>query len=165
MAGPSASRLRLEPLRPCHADALYRLYAEPEVARFLLRRAETRAEFEEIFERSLRFAESHGMWAIFAREGSELLGRVGFYAFGEAARPELAFLLAPSAWGRGIATEACRAALAHARSRHRWSEVIALVRPANAAAMRVLDKLGFAVESEPCLVGEPVRLYRRRYGT
>jgi len=154
-------RLRLEPLSESHGDALYAVYSEPAVGRFLMTRPSSREDFRPILHRALLFTASHGMWAVFPRSGDpRLLGRVGFFAYSPAARPELAFLLSPSAWGRGLATEACRRALAHALVCHSWTEVVAIVRPANSAAIGVLRKLGFAVESRLVLAGQPADLYQ-----
>ncbi len=157
-------RLRLVPLAANHADALYRVYAEPAVAEFLFTRPRSSDEFAPIFERALQFGESHGMWAIVSRDDETLIGRVGFYAFGEAERPELAFLLSRSAWGRGLATEACARALEHTLQSHSRREVVALVRPSNTAAVRVVEKLGFSPESNLCVNGEPARLYQTSRG-
>ena len=153
-------RLRLEPLAPGHAGALHRIYAEPGVADLLFTRPRSREEFASAFDRALRFGETHGMWAVFARGREALLGRVGFFAFGEEKRPELVFLLSRSAWGRGLATEACARALEHAVRSRPWSEVVALVRPGNVAAVRVVEKVGFAPESDLLFGGEEARLYR-----
>jgi [ribosomal protein S5]-alanine N-acetyltransferase len=154
------ARLVLEPLAPSHAEALYSVYQEPAVSRFLITRPRSRAEFDEILHRTLAFGRSHGMWAVLRKGEPTLIGRVGFFAFGEAGRPELAFLLSSSAWGRGYATEACRAALHRALSAHPWAEVVAVVRPANTLAERVVQKLGFSPEREVELEGEPAVLFR-----
>jgi RimJ/RimL family protein N-acetyltransferase len=152
-------RLTLEPLAESHADALLALYQEPAVSRFLITRPRSRQEFRELLNLALAFGESHGMWAVLPRGERTLIGRVGFFAFGESGRPELAFLLSSSAWGRGYATEACQAALHHAFVHHRWEEVVAVVRPANSAAIRVLRKLGFSPEGEVLLKGEHAVLF------
>jgi len=153
-------RLRLEPLSPSHADALYAIYREPEVRRFLITCPSNRAEFERIFEHALRFEATHGMWAIVDPALPATIGRVGFFAFGEHARPEIAFLLSQRFWGRGLATEAAAASLAFGFSRHGWVEVIGIVRPMNDPAIRVLAKLGMRREREIVLGSAPAIVYR-----
>jgi ribosomal-protein-alanine N-acetyltransferase len=153
-----SARLRLEPLAPCHADALFALYADPEVARFLLTRPAGRVDFERVFAHSLAFGRTHGTWAVFA--DATLIGRVGFLAFSAAARPELAFLIARAWWGRGLGTEAARTALAWGFARHGWGECVALVRPANRAAQRVVARLGMRREGGLVYAGEPVDVHR-----
>jgi ribosomal-protein-alanine N-acetyltransferase len=154
------ARLRLVPLAPEHADALHEIYGDPAVRRFLISRPDSRAEFDGIFARALECGRTLGMWAILPRDGDRLLGRCGFYAFSERARPELAILLASEAWGRGLATEAARACLRFAFDEKRFSEVIAVVRPGNASALRLLHKLGMSPEATIEIGGEPAQLHR-----
>jgi RimJ/RimL family protein N-acetyltransferase len=56
---------------------------------------------------------------------------------------EIAYRLARGAWGRGIATEAASALVAHALGPLGLPRVVAVTYPANQASQRVLDKLGF----------------------
>jgi RimJ/RimL family protein N-acetyltransferase len=56
---------------------------------------------------------------------------------------EVAYRLTRGAWGRGIATEAARALVAHALGPLGLSRVVAVTYPENRASQRVLDKLGF----------------------
>jgi ribosomal-protein-alanine N-acetyltransferase len=153
-------RLRLEPLCPVHAEALYAIYTEPAVRRFLITRPNSPADFDRIFDQALQFAESHGMWAVTRNPTREIIGRVGFFAFGPSARPELVFLLSEASWGHGFATEAASAALRWAFLRRDWSEAIALVRPGNLAAMRVLAKLGMLREQAVVVGGLEAFLYQ-----
>jgi RimJ/RimL family protein N-acetyltransferase len=152
-------RLILEPLAPEHAPALRAIWCDPEVARFLISRPTSPAELDEVFARNLEAGRRFGMWALRERTGPALLGRVGFFAFGAGERPELAFLLARGAWGRGLAREAAAAALG-AGFGTGFREVVALVRPENARALRVLAALGFLPEERTLLKGEPVELHR-----
>ena len=153
-------RLLLVPLAPAHADAVYAIYREPAVRRFLVTRPATRAEFDRVFEHALQFRDTHGMWAVIERASASLVGRVGFFAFGEAARPELAVLLSERSWCRGLATEAASACVAFGFAERGWPEIVAVVRPANAAALRVLAKVGMRLEQEIVLGSEPVEIHR-----
>jgi RimJ/RimL family protein N-acetyltransferase len=56
---------------------------------------------------------------------------------------EVAYRLARSAWGLGIATEAAGALVAHALGPLALARVVAVTYPENLASQRVLDKLGF----------------------
>lgn len=154
------ARLRLEPLAPRHREALAALYADPAVARLLLSPVADEGAFETLFRRALACGATHGMWAVWTRQPVAFAGRVGFFAFSDRARPELAFLLAPPFWGRGLATEACRAALAQAFTRHGWEECVALARADNTAALRVCEKLGMRHEASLQHAGGEVRLQR-----
>lgn len=67
-----------------------------------------------------------------------VIGKVGFYRF-----PEIGFVLHPSVWGKGYATEALRPVLARAFDEHRLPSVEADVDPRNMASMQLLKRLGF----------------------
>jgi RimJ/RimL family protein N-acetyltransferase len=153
-------RLRLEPLAPEHAEALRAIWSDREVARFLISRPASLAEQDALFARNLEAARRFGLWALRERASGSVVGRAGFFAFGERERPELAFLLARASWGRGLAREAARAALRRGFGALGFTEVVALVRPSNARAVRVLAALGFASESRLVLGGAPADLYR-----
>lgn len=155
-----SDRLRLEPLAPGHIENLYAIYQEPAVRRHLITCPRDRSEFQAIFQHALSFANTHGMWALFTPHADAFVGRVGFFEFSEAARPELAFLLSSRFWGQGFATEACRAALSWAFPRHSWFECVALVRPANDAAGRVCSKLGMRREGSIHVLGAPADVYQ-----
>lgn len=101
-----------------------------------------------------------GAWAIVVPQHATLVGRVGFLAFSEAARPEIAFLLTSRLWGRGLTTEGCLAALSWAFARHSWSECVAVVRPENRAAIRVCSKLGMRYEGTVQASGPAVHVHQ-----
>ena len=55
---------------------------------------------------------------------------------------EVGWRLAPAWWGRGLATEGARAALECAWDGLELAQVISIIDPANAASLRVAEKLG-----------------------
>ncbi len=67
----------------------------------------------------------------------ELIGKLGAWQL-----PEVGFLLEPSHWGKGYASEALAAFIAR-RSRLGSSELTADVDPRNLASLRLLEKAGF----------------------
>ena len=56
---------------------------------------------------------------------------------------EVAYRLARSAWGRGVATEAAGALVRHGLGALGLPRLVAVTYPDNHASQRVLDKLGF----------------------
>ena len=56
---------------------------------------------------------------------------------------ELLYRLASSAWGRGLATEAARAALDHGFDTLGLDEIVVVIAPDNAASLKVASRLGF----------------------
>lgn len=71
-----------------------------------------------------------------------LLGRVGLYNPEGWYGRELGWLIDRSRGGRGIATEAARAAAAWSREQLAVSSLVSLIRPENVASVRVATKLG-----------------------
>lgn len=138
----ATERLLLEPLSEAHRGALARIYREPGVERHLLSPASTPEAFERVFRTALAFARTHGLWALRERAGGAVVGRCGFLEHGPARRPEYAVLLATAHQGRGLGTEVTRAALRYGFGSRAWSEVVAVVRPANAAARALLARMG-----------------------
>jgi ribosomal-protein-alanine N-acetyltransferase len=156
------TRLCLEPLDRVHADRLYAIYSEPAVRRHLITRPAGRAEFDAVFDRALRFGATHGMWTVIHKETAGVIGRIGFFGFGDPPRPDLAFLLSEAFWRIGLATEASSRCLGYAFRESGWSEVVALVRPANAAAVRVVEKLGMRPERTIEVAGGTAVVYEIR---
>lgn len=67
-----------------------------------------------------------------------VIGKAGFYEL-----PEVGYILHPDCWGRGLASEAVSAVVGHVFSALGLEAVIADVDPANAASIRLLERLGF----------------------
>lgn len=86
------------------------------------------------------------MIAITPDEGSDfvieqagrVIGKVGCHRF-----PEIGYILHPSAWGEGFATEALGAVITHVFTNHPIDAIRADVDPRNAASIRLLRRLGF----------------------
>ena len=61
---------------------------------------------------------------------------------------ELGFRLAHDCWGRGIATEAAQAMVAHATCLPGTKRIVAIVDPNNRQSVRVLHKIGMTYERD-----------------
>jgi len=156
------TRLRLRPLTASDRDALYKIYAEPEVSRNLITPPQSIEEFHQPFDRMLELARTLGMWAIVQKDDDRLIGRCGYYPCSEppAGTPELVYLLSRPYWGMGLATEAALRCLEFAFVEQAWAEVVAMVRRGNAASARVLRKLGMEFLRPIEVRGVPADLYR-----
>lgn len=149
-------RLVLRPLGRGDLADLVALDQDPEVMRYVgspagvkspaetARRAHTRIE------ESLRGDhEPLGFWRVEGRDDGIFLGVAALLRMpeGPAGPPggdvEVAYRLARSAWGRGIATEAAEALIAHGLRTLGLPRLVAVTYPENRASQRVLDKLGF----------------------
>ena len=67
-----------------------------------------------------------------------VVGKAGFFQ-----PPEIGYILHPEVWGRGLAREAAGAVVGHLFATTGHIEITADVDPANAASIRLLEKLGF----------------------
>jgi [ribosomal protein S5]-alanine N-acetyltransferase len=72
----------------------------------------------------------------------ELDGRV-IGEVGAGRLPDFGFMIHPAFWGRGFASEASVAFIAHAFRNTAATELLADVDPRNIASLRVLDRVGF----------------------
>ena len=82
--------------------------------------------------------------------GGQVIGKLGCWQL-----PEIGYLLSPSIWGRGYASEAMAAFLAH-RRRLGSGHLTADTDPANTASIRLLDRHGFVQtggHERTCLIG------------
>jgi RimJ/RimL family protein N-acetyltransferase len=74
---------------------------------------------------------------------------------------EIGWMVTPSAWAQGYATEAGRAIRDEAFERLGLDSVIAMYHPENAASGRIMEKLGMAYERDVIGSGGwPNRIYR-----
>ena len=152
-------RLRLRRLIAADLADLIALDRDPEVMRYVGSPAGARSPAETEERARVRLLESRrgdheplGFWRIEARGddgaflglGALLRMPAGPSAIGAAdADVEVAYRLVRTAWGRGVATEAVGALVAHGLSTLGLPRLVAVTYPENRASQRVLDKLGF----------------------
>jgi len=87
-------------------------------------------------------------WKLLTKPAGEMIGFCGVGAWGDGLELEIGWWLARQYWGRGLATEAARAALHDAFERAGLARVISIARPANVASIRIMEKLGLKLECE-----------------
>jgi ribosomal-protein-alanine N-acetyltransferase len=151
-----SERLLLRPWAEDDIDALHQLWLDPEVRRFLWddiaitreRAAEAvHAHFESVTTRRI------GYWALHPADDEPLIGFCGFRPIEEIPEIEIVYGLLPAFWGRGLATEAARAALAYLRETG-YTRVYARSDAPNEKSIAVLRRLGFRqlTSTSPMLV-------------
>jgi len=143
-------RLRLRRLVAADLADLIALDGDPEVMRYVGSPPGVRspAETAERARRRIREGEGGadeplGLWCIEGRADHAFHGVGALIRMPDDEDVEVAYRLARSAWGQGIATEAAAALVAHALGPLDLPRVVAVTYPANRASQRVLDKLGF----------------------
>jgi RimJ/RimL family protein N-acetyltransferase len=160
-------RLLLRRWRPADAEPLAAINADPEVMRYIGRGAVLgRGLSDDLltrFEREWR-DRGFGLWAVEEQATpGELLGFCGLSVpmFLPEVLPcvEVGWRLARAAWGRGLATEAARAALAFGFGpEHGMREILAIVSPGNERSLRVAEKLGMTLRPDRFHAGANMRV-------
>jgi len=163
------ARLRLRPPRLEDYPACVAMWADPRVVEHITGVASTP---QQTWARVLGYAGhwmllGFGYWAIEDRASATYVGELGFADFKREIDPEMrgvpeaGWALAPTARGRGFATEALVAAVAWADRALASTRTIALIAPANVASLRVAEKAGYRMFKSGSYRGEPTSFYER----
>ena len=151
-------RLRLEPLSGPHSAGMFQLWSDPDVCRFsgIVRDHQgriipmptaTRSESDRIIDFWQHAAEDGWgyRWAVMMSATEAFTGIVGFNSVTACA--ELAYHLLPGYWGKGIMSEACRAAIDWQQASG-TTELEAFVEPENTASVVLAERLGLTPTDE-----------------
>lgn len=155
-------RLCLRMFRSEDFEAYARLLGDPLVMRYI---ADGRPLRRNEAWRNLALILGHwqlrgfGLWAVEERASGRLVGRIGFFQPEGWPGFEIGWLLSPSVWGRGYATEGARAALAHAFEELGAEHVISLIHPENEASVRVAERIGERLEGSTEVAGQVALVY------
>lgn len=155
----TTARLALAPAGDGDLDALWALWRDPEVRRYLFddvpvtreRASEVLAVCREAERRGL------GLWLVRTRDDGAVVGCAGLLPLNETVAthdPTLAGLaepvaaLAPRAWGHGYAHEALAALVRYGFEALDLPRIVGVNDVPNAASARMLDRLGFVATHE-----------------
>lgn len=130
-------------------DALCVMTADPEVMKYITRgESRTREQTKEGIERQMSTAAERGfcMWAVEEKATDRLVGMNGIQPLGKTEDVEIGWWLAKDLWGRGLSTEAARAAMDHAFREVGLSRLVAIADPDNAPSIAIMRKLGMTFE-------------------
>lgn len=155
-------RLILRETRAEDFEACAALWADERVVRHISGVPSTAADS---WGRMLRFPGlwalvGYGYWTLEERATGVFAGQVGFADFKRdlsvdiAGVPEAGWVLSPDVHGKGYATEAMTAALAWLDAEVKADQSCCLIAPANAASIRVAEKLGYGAMQQALLAGE-----------
>ncbi len=166
------ARLRLAGHRLDDFDDSAAMWADPEVTRHIGGRPSTR---EEAWTRLLRYVGhwallGYGYWVVRDQASGRFVGEVGFADFHRELEPpfdgapEIGWALVPWAHGRGLATEAVRAALAWGDQHLGARRTVCMIDPGNAASIRVAQKCDYEEYARTSYKGAPTILFQRTGG-
>ena len=160
MDGLTTDRLRLRPLRTGDADALHEVYAHPLVEAWIGPHALGRVAEEIAYQRAGQAEHGWSVWAVERRDDGRFLGDCGLQPLEhKGPEVELGYDLHPDVWGQGLATEAAVAVVEAALGPLGLERLVSVVKPANAASRRVLEKLGMREAGRRGAYGELMVMY------
>ena len=144
------ARLTLRHLEPADLDVLATIQADPEVMRFFPTGPRSLDLTERDLTRCIATQAEHGfsLWATIDRASGLFIGRCGLLpqALGGVQEVEIAYLIARSHWGRGLATEAAQAIRDHGFHHLRQKRLVSIIHRDHVASQRVAEKNGLKRE-------------------
>lgn len=156
------SRLRLRPLGRADLGEIHALWVDPDVRRYLWDGLEisvdAASDVLSSTERHFR-QRRYGIWGVHALDAAALIGFAGARPW-PTGEPELLYGLQRTSWGRGLATEAGEAVLAHLFETLGHPRVVAATDPPNAASIRVMERLGMTFDERIEMHGLDTVVYR-----
>jgi RimJ/RimL family protein N-acetyltransferase len=163
------ARLRLREFKESDLEPQAATLRDEEVVRYLGGRPHSREDAwrRMLAARGLLEMLGYGYWCVERREDGAYLGQVGFADYKRDMKPcieglpEIGWIFAPHAQGRGYANEAVAAAIAWADDTLGRRELVAIISHGSAASIRVAEKAGFSIREEAVYNGEPILLFRR----
>ena len=160
MTSLETERLRLRPFCQDDLDQYAAIVADPETMTFMGGpRDRARAWADIAWCLGHWTLRGYGLWAAEETASGALVGRIGLLNPEGWPGLEVGWLVARRHWSRGLATEGARAALAYAFDTVGAEHVLSLIRPDNAASIRVAEKLGERPERRLELYGEEALVY------
>ncbi len=159
-----SSRLVLRGHRSSDLADCAALWSNPDVTRYITGQPLSR---EETWMRMLRYSGhwalmGFGYWLAEERSTGRFVGEFGLADYRRdmypsiEGIPESGWILAPTAQGKGLATEAVRTMLAWAATRLSSTRTVCLIHPDNAASLRVAEKCGYRERRRTVRQGKPV---------
>ncbi|KGN36691.1 GNAT family N-acetyltransferase [Knoellia subterranea] len=146
-------RLLLRGWRESDVAPFAAMNADPRVTEFFADAQDAAATATFVERIGVSFAErGYGLWALERLDTGEFIGFTGLWTLPEGSPSpggvEVGWRLAPSAWGRGFATEAASASLADGIRRLGLSDVWSWAVASNTASTAVMKRLGMTLRWE-----------------
>lgn len=149
-------RLLLRPWNAGDLDELCVIFANPDVRRYLCDdQILPRERIAAFIARSEQTSAAYGIgcWNLCVGDSQGIIGFCGLFFIEESEDLELLYGLLPECWGRGLATEACRAVLDQLWSHTPFPRVFARADPPNRQSFEVMRRLGMRLyDTTPPLI-------------
>jgi RimJ/RimL family protein N-acetyltransferase len=158
----TTKRLVLRPFRAADLDAHAAMNADPRTMQFIGEVQDRAAAFRTMCAfMGHWYLRGYGPWAVEERATGTFIGRAGLTRFEPWTDVEVAYALAPSAWGKGYGSEVAAESLRYAHEVVGARGVTSHILAGNAAAVRVAERLGarYAYDADVRVKDAPVRVY------
>lgn len=144
-------RLIIRPIAPEDAHDCFAITSDPRVlAMMVATELHTTIEQAEQYIAEIRVQyekDNTGLWAVVEKGSKKVIGLCGLIEYkARFRRAELCYMFAYDVWGKGYATEACRAVADYGFEVMNLNRIEAPVDPENIASIHVLKKLGMQCE-------------------
>ncbi len=163
MFSVETARLLLRPFTLDDADAYYEaVFCDPDVMRYLPG-GEPRPR--ERVEGTIRWDVDHweqhgfGLWAVIHKADNKLIGHCGLQVIPDSTEVEVAYALAKSYWGGGLASEGAHASLRFGFEELGLDRIVAVAVAENTASRRVMGKIGMIYEKIAQVYGTELPYY------
>jgi RimJ/RimL family protein N-acetyltransferase len=158
----TTERLRLRPRTMADLDACVAMDLDPQVHRFIYLQGPPDPMRHRQYLRA-RIAAGWpprgGIWTVEERTTPGFLGWCGLFPLEDSGLIEIGYRYVPSAWGRGVASEAGRAVLDHGFRVLGIDPIVAVTHPDNLGSQRVLEKIGLRARGNAVHYGLSLRFY------
>ncbi len=145
------------------------MWADPQVTQYIGGKPLTE---EEAWTKFLRYVGhwrllGFGYWAVEEKATGSFVGELGFADYKRDLQPslngtpEIGWVLASPAHGKGYATEAVRAAVAWGDAHFQSARTACIIAPENLASIRVAEKCGYCRPQPANYKGKPTLLFVR----
>jgi len=156
----ATERLLLREWQASDLDAHAAMAADPEVMRYLGGVLDRSKSWRQMAVHAGHWAlRGYGNWVVERRADGTMLGRVGLWNPEGWPGLEVGWKLARHAWGNGYAIEAATLAMDWAWTVLGADRLISVIRPENAASVRVAERLGLRPTGSGMIEGQRVEIY------
>ena len=132
-------------------DEFYRIYADPEMTRYmegLFENPEDEKRYQKDYIEKVYGLMGFGVWTLIRAKDGRIIGRAGYSVRNGFDNVELGFLVGTEFQRQGYAFEACSAILDYGRDVLQFDQVHTLVKAENKASIAMCLKLGFEILDE-----------------
>ena len=142
-------RLDLVPPHHSHLATYETLYGSPEVMRHIAEPFDKQAAARLLAAHAGSWVlHGFGSWCVEERATQAVIGIAGMKRPEQGEHVEVGWIIEPSAWGRGYATEIAQAVIKYAFERVGASRAMAQISPGNMSSIAVALKLGMQLDQK-----------------